>query len=181
VKSDGTDKPMPGGGVIKSFQLPGGEVLIPPAWKPKLRKDTPMTSLHVMPMAGMTCDLAVLTGHGTKAQAEQYLTAGAAAYKGTEERAPDIILGGKHFQGIHIKKPQSFPDNADALVEVYATISGQDLLGVGVTRLEPSDEQAAARKNCLEAFAQYATKRPGPSDDPPPSVPGTDKAPGARH
>lgn len=180
VKTDGTDKKTASGDVIKSFKLPGGEVLVPPAWQPKMRKDTPMTSLHVMPMPGMTCDLAVLTGHGTKEQAEQYLTAGAAAYKGEEERAPDVVIGGKPFQGILIKKPQTFPDNADALVEVYATLSGDNLIGVGVTRLEQSEKHAEARKACMGAFAKYAEPLPAPSAVPPPTVP-SEAAPGARH
>lgn len=124
-----------------------------------------MRALHVMPMPGMTCDIAFLKGHGTRKEAEEYLTAGANAYAGAEEKTPDIIVGGNLFQGIQIKKPKSFKDNPDALVEVFASVSGNDLLGIGVTRLAPSDQQTMARASCLEAFARYTSNLPNEATD----------------
>lgn len=151
------------GDVLKSVRFPGGELALPSAWMPKVRSEPPMTAVHVIPVPAMTCDLALLEGHGTQKQAEEYLAAGANAYNGETVRAPGVEVGGLAFQGIHIKKPKALPDNAAALVEVYAAISGDDLVGIGVTRLEQTEALEEGRRQCLQAFAQLTSKLPPPA------------------
>lgn len=146
--------------VLKTVSFPGGDLTVPSSWSPKVRNDPPMTSVHVMPAGGMTCDLAVLEGHGTQKQAEEYLAAGANAYNGSAARAPDIEVGGHVFQGIHVTKPKALPDAQEALVEVYAAIAGEDLVGIGVTRLEKSAVVDDGRRACLQAFAQLTSTLP---------------------
>lgn len=147
-------------GVLKTVTFPGGVVAVPAAWTPKVREDPPMTAMHVMPAVGMTCDLAVLEGHGTSKQAEEYLAAGANAYNGETVRAPEIEVGGHAFQGIHVTKPKALPDSGAALIEIYAAISGEDLVGIGVTRLERNPVVDEGRRHCLQAFAQLTSKLP---------------------
>lgn len=146
--------------VLRTVAFPKGDLALPVAWYPKVRNDPPMTAVHVIPAPGMTCDLAVLEGHGTPRQAEEYLAAGANAYNGDTVRAPVIEVGGHSFQGILITKPKALPDSGNAVVEVYAAISGDDLVGIGVTRLEPSPAVDEGRRSCLQAFAQLTTKLP---------------------
>jgi hypothetical protein len=155
-----TEPPAAPAAVLKTVSFPGGDLAIPESWSPKTRVDPPMTAVHVMPVPGMTCDLAVLEGHGTKKQAEEYLAAGANAYQGDVQRAPDIEVGGHVFQGIHVTKPRALPDSADAVVEVYAAITSEDLVGIGVTRLEQSGAVEEGRRACLQAFAQLTTALP---------------------
>lgn len=155
-----------GAGVLKTVRFPGGELALPVAWLPKVRNEPPMTAVHVIPEPAMTCDLAVLEGHGTPRQAEEYLAAGANAYIGDTVRAPDIEVGGVAFQGIHVTKPKALPDSANALVEVYAAIAGDDLVGIGVTRLEQTPALEEGRRRCLQAFAQLTAKLPPPSTSP---------------
>lgn len=146
------------GDVLKTVRFPGGELALPSAWMPKVRSEPPMTAVHVIPAPAMTCDLALLEGHGTQRQAEEYLAAGANAYNGETARAPVIDVGGLAFQGILIKRPKALPDNGAALVEVYAAIAGGDLVGIGVTRLEPGPALDEGRRLCLQAFAQLTSK-----------------------
>jgi hypothetical protein len=166
------DKPAPPhepGAVttLKTFKFPGGEVLVPKSWNPSHRDETPKTSLHVMPALALTCDLGVLEGHGSAKQAEEYLSAGAAAYKGEVERARDVVVGDKRFQGIVVTKPKALPDNADAVVEIYAAIAGDNLVTLGVTKLEKREQHERARANCLGAFASYLKGLPaGPPTAP---------------
>jgi hypothetical protein len=125
-----------------------------------------MTALHVMPALNITCDLAVLHGHGTQKQAEEYLAAGARAYEGQTERGPNLEVGGHTLQGLVITKPKAFTGNDDVRVEVYAAISADDLVSVGVTRLERTGAVDEARALCLGAFAQLLSKMPPQADEP---------------
>lgn len=154
-------------GVLRTVRFPNGELTVPVEWHPKVRNEPPMTAVHLIPVPAMTCDLAVLEGHGTPRQAEEYLAAGANAYNGETARAPVIEVGGHAFQGITIQRPKALPNSAVAVVEVYAAISGEDLVGIGITRLEPSPALDEGKKRCLEAFAQLTSKLPAaPADKP---------------
>lgn len=155
-----------GAGVFKTVPFPGGDLAIPVDWQPKLRSEPPMTAVHVIPVPAMTCDFAILEGHGTPQRAEEYLAAGANAYLGDTVRAPDIEVGGHAFQGIHVTNPKALPSKETALVEVYAAISGEDLMGIGVTRLEQSEALEEGRRRCLQAFAQLTSKLPPPAATP---------------
>lgn len=156
-----------GAGVLRTVHFPGGDLSLPVAWGPKVREESAMTAVHVMPAVGMTCDLAILVGHGTQKQAEEYLAAGANAYNGDTARAPAIEVGGHAFQGIRVTKPKALPGAEDAVVEVYAAITGEDLVGIGVTRLEQKPSLDDGRTACLQAFAQLTSLLP-PASPPAP-------------
>lgn len=148
--------------VLETFRFPAGELSVPSSWRPKMREETSVTALHVMPAPNVTCDVAVLNGHGSQKQAEEYLAAGANAYGGETERGPDLEVGGHKLQGIVVTRAKAFADNEDVRVEVYAALSGEDLLSVGVTRLERSEAADEGRESCLRAFAQLTSKMPPP-------------------
>lgn len=144
--------------VMRRLDLGGRPLEVPAAWAPKHREKGPLHVVHVAPAPGITCDLGIIDGDGRKENAERYLNEGASAYDGEVARAPDLDVGGLSFQGIRVTSPKAFADHPGAVVEVYVAIAGEDLIGVGVTRLEDTAVTASARRRCLDTFASTVAK-----------------------
>ncbi len=161
ANADPAVAPAPAAGdavVLSEFVFPGGTVTVPKSWSPAFVNEPPKVSLHVTPAPDVTCDLAVLIGHGTDKQAEDYLNAGAATFDGDPQKAPAITVGGAAFQGIRVQTPKALADSPGAFVDLYASVSGPDLITLGLMNLSP-DENTARRTECLRAFAALPQSR----------------------